>query len=103
MRRTQEAGADQVGKSRRADYDVPEDWRSAWGSAIEAVRADSDFQRHHEGHCGKCNDSDATEKSSHPFLIETANAALSVLPPTIPFPDFLSTTIIMIRRGFEAG
>ena len=47
---------------------------------------------HHEGYCCKCNDSDATEKSFYPFLIETANAALSVLsrfvsndtPPVVP-------------------
>ena len=102
MRRTQEAGADQVGKFTRADYDgyiredlgsrvfvdfdafiksvlcIPEDWRSAWGSTVEAVKADSDFKRHHE-YCCKCNDSDAAEKPSYPFLIETANAAIGVL------------------------
>ena len=103
MRQTQEVGADQVGKFRRADYDnyiredlgsrvfvdfdvfiksvlhVPEDWRSACGSAIEAVKADPDFKRHYKGYCCKCNDSDAIEKSFYPFLIETANAALGVL------------------------
>ena len=49
---------------------------------------------HHEGYryCCKCNDSDVTKKSFYPFLIEIANAALSVLsqfvsndtPPVVP-------------------
>ena len=69
MRRTQEPGVDQVGKFNPADYDnyiredlgsrvfvdfdvfiksvlhAPEDRGSAWGSAIEAVKAGSDITR----------------------------------------------------------
>ena len=101
-RQTQEAGADRVGKFERADYDVyiredvgsrvfidfevfmkrvlyvPDDWRSAWGPAIEAVKADPTFKHHHE-YYSKCNNSDTQEDPFYIPLMETANAALSVL------------------------
>ena len=103
MRQTQEDGADRVKKFNRADYDgyiredlgsrvfvdfevfmkcvlhVPDDWRSAWGPAIEAVKADTDFIDHHKAYCGKCNKSDEKENSFYPPLMKTANAALSIL------------------------
>ena len=104
MRRTEEAGADKVGKFGRADYDeyiredlgsrvfvnfevfmtsvlhVPEDWRTTWGPAIEAVKTDSGFKKNLKWYYGRCSDPDAAEVSFYTFLIRTANAALSVLP-----------------------
>ena len=104
MRRTQEAGADQVGKFGRADYDgyiredlgnrvfvdfevfmksvlhVPEDWRTTWGPVIEAVKTDSGFGDRYDDYCDQCNNPDAKEEEFYPHLIATANAVLSVLP-----------------------
>ena len=58
---------------------VPDNWRSTWGPAIEAVKEDPDFNNHHDKYCGKCNDSEALEDSFYSPLMETANAALGVL------------------------
>ena len=104
MRRTQEAGADKVGKFERADYDayiredlrnrvfvdfevfmtsvlhVPEDWRTTWGPAIEGVKTDSGFNEKLKGYYGQCNNPDAAEGKFYTPLIDTANAALGVLP-----------------------
>jgi hypothetical protein len=33
---------------------VPDDWRTRWGPAIDAVKADAKFNKHHEKYCGLC-------------------------------------------------
>ena len=58
---------------------VPDDWKTAWGPAIEAVKADPDFERCYEKYCEQCNKSYSQEESFYAPLINAANAALGVL------------------------
>ena len=100
---SQESETDRVERFHRADYDgyiredlrsrvfvdfevfmkyvlhVPDDWKTAWGPAIEAVKADPDFKRHHEEYCKQCNKFDFEKESFYAPLMNTTNAVLGVL------------------------
>lgn len=58
---------------------VPDDWRTRWGPAIEAVKMDLEFQKHHEEYLEQCDKASAHEKSLYGPLTNTANAVLDVL------------------------
>ena len=58
---------------------VPDDWKTRWGPAIEAVKVDPEFQKHHEEYCEQCDKTSAHEKSLYGPLTNTANAVLDVL------------------------
>ena len=103
MRQKQEGDTDRVEKFNRSDYDdyiredlmgrvfvdfevfmkhvlhVPDNWRTAWGPAIEAIKADSDFKKYHEEYCKHCNKRGSHEKVFYKPLMNTANAAFEVL------------------------
>jgi hypothetical protein len=103
MRQKQEGDTDRVEKFNRADYDdyiredlnsrvfvdfevfmkhvlhVPDNWKTEWGPAIEAVKADPDFKNHHKEYCERCNEFGSHEESFYAPLMNTANAALDVL------------------------
>lgn len=68
---------------------VPADWKVLWGPAIDAVKADADFERHHEFYCKLCNDIGGQEKTFYAPLMAMANAILAVVTRTdfnvIPF------------------
>ena len=57
---------------------VPDDWKSVWGPAIEAVKADSDFKRHHEEYCNHRDGLGPRETFYRP-LMNAANAVLEVV------------------------
>jgi len=99
----QEGDTDRVDKYDRADYEdyiredlgcrvfvdyevfmkqvlhVPDDWKTRWGPAIDAVKADGEFKRHHEQYCKMCNEGMTPEKEFYSPLMETANAVLEVV------------------------
>ena len=103
MRQRQEGDTDRVEKFNREDYDdyiredlrsrvfvdfevfmksvlhVPDDWKTAWGPAIEAVKADPDFKKHYEEYCKQCNKFGSREGPFYAPLMNTANAVLGVL------------------------
>jgi hypothetical protein len=69
---------------------VPDDWRAAWGPAIEAVKADLDFKRHHEEYCNRC-DKFGSQKTFYGPLTKTANAVLEVL--SLPISPKISNLV----------
>jgi len=103
IRRRQEGDIDRVDQYDRADYEayiredlscrvfvdyevfmkrvlhVPDDWKTRWGPAIEAVKADVEFHEHHKNYCKLCGESGTLEKKFYPVLMETANAILGVV------------------------
>ena len=58
---------------------VPDDWKTRWAPAIEAVEADAQFDKHHQKYCGLCEKHGTLENDFYQPLMETANAALAVL------------------------
>ena len=58
---------------------VPDNWRTSWGPAIEAVKADSDFKRHHEEYCNHCDKIGSQEKTFYGPLMNAANAVLEAV------------------------
>ena len=58
---------------------VPDNWRTAWESAIEAVKADLDFKRHHEEYCSHCDRFGSQEMTFYGPLMDAANAVLEVV------------------------
>jgi len=58
---------------------VPDNWKSEWGSAIEAARADPDFKRSLEEYCEPCVDSNSDEESFYDPLTDAVNAVLAVV------------------------
>lgn len=59
---------------------VPEDWETKWGPALDAVKADANFKKHHEEYCGLCNRSGVVkERMFYLPLVEMANAVLDVV------------------------
>ena len=58
---------------------VPDDWRTRWGPAIDAVKADAKFNKQHERYCALCEEGGTLEKELSADLTETANAVLEVL------------------------
>ncbi|KAF9642500.1 hypothetical protein BDM02DRAFT_3273448 [Thelephora ganbajun] len=103
VRQRQEGDTDRVDRYDRGDYEeyvredlncrvfvdyevfmkdvlhVPDDWRTEWGRAIEAVKADAKFNEHHERYCDLCEEAGTLEKHFYPPLMETANAVLDVV------------------------
>jgi len=101
--RRQEGDTDRVGKYTRADYEkyiredlscrvfvdfevfmkrvlhVPDDWKTRWGPAIDAIKADATFSEHHEKYCRLCEEKGTAEQNFYPRLMEMANAALDVI------------------------
>ena len=58
---------------------VPDDWKTMWGPAIEAVKKDPNFYGHHERYHWLCSGPSPAETSFYESLVKTANAALDVL------------------------
>lgn len=58
---------------------VPDDWKDAWGPTIEAVKADSDFEKHYGEYRKLCEDFGTHEELPHKTLVNTAKAAFDVL------------------------
>ena len=58
---------------------VPNDWETKWKPAIDAVKADTNFGKHHKKYCGLCDENRTLEKNFYPPLVETANAVLDVV------------------------
>ena len=103
VRQRQEGDTDRVDKYDRGDYEdyiredlscrvfvdfevfmksvlhVPDDWKTRWGPAIDAVKADAKFTEHYKEYCGLCEEGGTLEKDFYPPLMETANAVLEVL------------------------
>jgi hypothetical protein len=65
---------------------VPEDWKTLWGPAIEAVKADQNFKDYHKDYCRQCAKEGTLEKPFYKPLMNTANAVLDVLSQP-PFDD----------------
>ena len=63
---------------------VPEDWKTKWKPAIDAVKVDARFKENHETYCELCEKGGTLEEDFYPSLMGMANAALSVLSRT-PF------------------
>ena len=103
IRQRQEGDTDRVGKYDCADYEdyiredlgsrvfvdfevfmkrvlhVPEDWKTKWRPAIDAVKADAKFNQHHKKYCDLCEKTGTLEEHFYPDLTATANAVLGVL------------------------
>ena len=58
---------------------VPDDWRTRWGPAIDAVKADAKFNEYHEKYCGLCEEGGTLEEDFNTYFMETANAVIEVL------------------------
>ena len=58
---------------------VPDDWGSRWKSAIDAVKTDAEFNKHHQEYCKLCNTPGIVENVLYQPLMNTANAVLGVL------------------------
>ena len=69
------------------DYEVfmkyvlhaPEDWKTKWGPALDAVKANWKFNKYHKEYCGLCDRNGTPEASLYKPLAEMANAVLDVL------------------------
>jgi hypothetical protein len=103
VRQRQDGDTDRVDKYDCADYDdyvredlksrvfvdfevfmktvlhAPDDWKTQWGRAIEAVKADPKFTEHHKGYCELCENGGTVEEPFYVPLVNTANAVLAVL------------------------
>jgi hypothetical protein len=58
---------------------VPDDWETRWRPALDAVKADAKFNKHHNEYCGLCEENSALKKNFYPPLTETANAVLDIV------------------------
>ena len=58
---------------------VPDDWKTRWGPAIEAIKADAEFNEQHKNYCRLCEGNDTLEERLYPALTETENAILGVV------------------------
>jgi len=58
---------------------VPDDWKTRWGPAIDAIKANATFGEHHEKYCRLCEEKGMTEENLYPCLVEVINAALDVI------------------------
>jgi len=61
---------------------VPGDWKSQWGPAIEAVKADDEFKKHHKEYRKRCKSSFSRESSLYETLMNAVNAVFDVLSPS---------------------
>jgi len=58
---------------------VPDDWKTRWRPAIDAIKADATFSEHHEKYCGLCEEKGMLEENFYPRLMEMTDAALNVI------------------------
>ena len=58
---------------------TPDDWKTRWGPAIDAIKADATFSKYHEKYCGLCEEKGTAKENFYPCLMEMANAALDVI------------------------
>ena len=59
---------------------VPKDWKIEWKPALDKIKADANFKKHHEDYRRLCNINGAVgEKRFYKPLMDTANAVLDVL------------------------
>ena len=59
---------------------VPENWKTKWRPALDAVKADANFKKHHESYCGLCGGNRALEqKNFYSPLTEMDNTVLDVV------------------------
>ena len=103
VRQKQDGNSDRIDKYDREDYEeyvredlgsrvfvdyevfmkyvlhVPEDWETKWKPALDAVKADANFQKFHKDYCGLCDGKKTPEKDFYPPLVQTANAVLDVV------------------------
>ena len=103
VRQKVEGDTDRVEKYNRADYDtyihedlksrvfvdfevfmkrvlhVPEEWRTKWGPAIKAVKANKEFKNHHTEYCKHCSETSSRESVFYKPLMDLANTVLDVL------------------------
>jgi len=61
---------------------VPGDWETRWAPAIEAVKANDEFKKHHKEYTDCCASSGSLERPFYDPLVNTANAVLNVLSQT---------------------
>ena len=57
---------------------VPDDWEDAWGPAIKAVKADSDFKKHYGEYRKLCDKLGSHEELPHKSLMSTLKAIFDV-------------------------
>ena len=63
---------------------VPDDWKTRWGPAIEAVKAELEFKIYHEEHRRHCGKPESQKASFYEPLMNTVKAVLDVLArPTL--------------------
>ena len=58
---------------------VPRDWKTLWGPAIEAVKADQVFSTCHRKYCQQCEEDGSSQQSFSEPLIKTTNAIIDVV------------------------
>jgi hypothetical protein len=58
---------------------VPDDWKTLWGPAIEAVKADGKFSTHHREYSQRCEVFGSLEGSFYEPWMETANSIIDVI------------------------
>jgi len=58
---------------------IPNDWRTLWGPAIDAVKTDAKFSEHHKKYCRLCEEGSTLEKDFYPPLMKAANTVLDVV------------------------
>ena len=71
---------------------IPDDWKTTWGPAIEAVKVDPDFKSQYAEYCKGCDKFGTKEEISFVPSVNTANAALDIfsrstfdgIPPISP-------------------
>ena len=49
------------------------------GPAIEEIKANAKFDKHHKNYCNVCEESDTLKKNFYPALMKTAKAVLQVV------------------------
>ena len=103
VRQNQEGDTDRAGNYTRGDYDdyiredlksrifvdfevfmehilhVPDDWKTRWKPAIDAIGANKEFESHLEEYFRLCNDPRSSEKLLYKPLAQISNVALEAL------------------------
>ena len=65
---------------------VPRDWKTLWGPATEAVKADQEFTTRHGEYCRRCEEYGSSRQSFSDRFTKTANAIIDVVS-TSKFDD----------------
>jgi len=58
---------------------VPDDWKALWGSAIDAAKADLEFNKHHKEYCERYDRCSSQKRIYHGPLVNTVDAVLGIL------------------------